>query len=93
MKRILLIFLTVMLSVSASFAFVDSYVVSRDKLPQEAQDMLQEYFPKVSLIKIDRHLLKKPTTMCVLPTAQPSNFPTKGSGSRLTAATGPCQKN
>ncbi len=61
MKRILLIFLAVMLSVSASFAFVDSYVVSRDKLPQEAQDMLQEYFPKakVCLIKIDRHLLKK----------------------------------
>ncbi len=49
------------LSVSASYAFIDSYVIDRDKLPEEAQQMLEQYFPKakVSLIKIDRHLLKK----------------------------------
>lgn len=49
------------LSVSASYAFLDSYTISRDKLPEEAQQMLQQYFPKakVSLIKVDRHLLKK----------------------------------
>ena len=53
--------MAVILSAGAAFAFIDSYVVSRDKLPQEAQNMLSEYFPKakVSLIKIDRHLLKK----------------------------------
>lgn len=49
------------LSVNSSYAFIDSYVVNRDNLPQEAQEMLSEHFPKakVSLIKVDRHLLKK----------------------------------
>lgn len=61
MKKFVLFILMMILSVSASYAFIDSYVISRDKLPEEAQQMLQEYFPKakVSLIKIDRHLLKK----------------------------------
>ena len=42
-------------------AFVDSYVIDRSKLPEEAQQMLSEHFPKakISSIKIDRHLLKK----------------------------------
>ena len=41
-------------------AFVDSYVIDRSKLPEEAQQMLSEHFPKakISSIKIDRHLLK-----------------------------------
>lgn len=61
MKKFVLFILMMILSVSASYAFIDSYVISRDKLPEEAQQMLQEYFPKakVSRIKIDRHLLKK----------------------------------
>lgn len=61
MKKLLLILFAVVLATSSAYAFIDSYTVSRDKLPQEAQEMLKEYFPKakVSLIKIDRHLLKK----------------------------------
>jgi hypothetical protein len=49
------------LSVTAANAFIDSYTISRDKLPEEAQKMLDEYFPKakIGMIKVDRHLLKK----------------------------------
>lgn len=44
------------LSVSA-----DTYTINRDKLPQAAQEMLTKYFPKskVSMIKVDKHLLRK----------------------------------
>lgn len=61
MKKIIFILLAVILSASSAFAFIDSYVIKRENLPEEAQQMLSEYFPKakVSLIKIDRHLLKK----------------------------------
>lgn len=42
-------------------AIIDTYTINRDKLPEEARAMLDEYFPKakVSMIKVDRHLLKK----------------------------------
>lgn len=61
MKKTILLLLITLLSVTAGYAFIDSCTISRDKLPEEAQKMLAEYFPKakVSLIKIDRHLLKK----------------------------------
>lgn len=61
MKKFLFVILALILSVGVSHAIIDSYVINRDKLPEEAQKMLEEYFPKakVSLIKIDRHLLKK----------------------------------
>ena len=53
-----------MLAIIASttaFAFVDSYTIKREQLPEEAQQMLEKYFPKakIGMIKIDRHLLKK----------------------------------
>lgn len=53
-----------MLAIIASttaFAFVDSYTIKREQLPEEAQQMLDKYFPKakIGMIKIDRHLLKK----------------------------------
>lgn len=53
--------MAIVMTVAASYAFIDSYTINRDKLPEEAQNMLTEYFPKakISLIKIDRHLLKK----------------------------------
>lgn len=59
--KFLAVLLALILSVTSAHAFIDSYVISRDKLPEAAQQMLEEYFPKakVSLIKIDRHLLKK----------------------------------
>ena len=62
MKRILMILVIALGFVSSAFAFIDEYTISRDKLPEEAQTMLNTYFPKakIGMIKIDRHLLKKP---------------------------------
>lgn len=39
----------------------DKYTIDRDELPQPAQEFLNEHFPKakVSMIKVDKHLLKK----------------------------------
>lgn len=61
MKRLILSIVLVVAAIASAYAFVDSYTIDRDKLPQEAQEMLEEYFPKakVGMIKIDRHLLKK----------------------------------
>lgn len=46
---------------ASAYAFIDSYTLNREKLPEEAREMLDTYFPKakISNIKIDRHLLKK----------------------------------
>lgn len=40
---------------------LDRYSISRDDLPQAAQETLTQHFPKakVSMIKVDRHLLKR----------------------------------
>ena len=40
---------------------LDKYSIDRNELPQEAQDFLSTHFPKakVSMIKVDKHLLKK----------------------------------
>lgn len=32
-------------------AFVDSYVIDRSKLPEEAQQMLSEHFPKAKSVR------------------------------------------
>lgn len=48
--------------ISASAALpLDKYSINRKDLPEEAQQMLDENFPKakVSMVKVDRHLLKK----------------------------------
>ncbi len=39
----------------------DKYTIDRSELPQEAQEFLSTHFPKgkVSMIKVDKHLLKK----------------------------------
>ena len=60
MKKFILTLLTILISTSLSFAF-DKYTINRDELPQIAQDMLQQYFPKakIGMIKVDKHLLKK----------------------------------
>lgn len=51
--------LAVMVS-AAAYAW-DKYSINRSDLPQTARDMLEEHFPnsKVSMIKVDNHLLKK----------------------------------
>lgn len=61
MKKLLVFIVMAAVSVLSASAFIDSYTISRDKLPEAAQEMLKEHFPKgkVSMIKIDRHLLKK----------------------------------
>lgn len=61
MKKVLIFLMAFVFSVTSAYAFIDSYKVDRKNLPEEAQQMLKDYFPnaKVSLIKVDRHLLKK----------------------------------
>lgn len=48
----------IIMSLSAS---ADKYSIKRSDLPQTAQEFLSTYFPKnkVSMVKTDRHLLKK----------------------------------
>lgn len=59
MKKILFLLLTVVMAVMSASA--DSYTINREALPQPAREFLQEHFPKakVSMIKVDKHLLKK----------------------------------
>ena len=61
MNKVLIFLIAFVFSVTSAYAFIDSYKVDRKNLPEEAQQMLKDYFPKakVSLIKVDRHLLKK----------------------------------
>lgn len=61
MKKVLIFLMAFVFSATSAYAFIDSYKVDRKNLPEEAQQMLKDYFPKakVSLIKVDRHLLKK----------------------------------
>lgn len=42
-------------------ARADKYTLDRDDLPVTAQEMITTYFPKakISMIKVDKHLLKK----------------------------------
>lgn len=53
--------LLVALTASAIKLPFDKYTIKREELPQTAREMLDEHFPKkkVSMIKVDRHLLKK----------------------------------
>lgn len=61
MKKLLFTLLLVFMTAGAAHAVIDEYTINRDKLPQEAQEMLETYFPKakVGMIKVDKHLLKK----------------------------------
>ena len=60
-RRILLLIAAVLITAVSANAFIDSYTIDRDKLPQTAQEFLSEHFPKtkIGMIKVDRHLLKK----------------------------------
>lgn len=62
MKKLLLLLAVLIAAVSSASAFpFDKYTLSRSDLPEEAQEMLKEYFPKakIGMIKVDKHLLKK----------------------------------
>ena len=60
MKKHIYILLVMLFVSLTGFAF-DKYSINRDDLPQAAQEFLTEHFPKgkVSMIKVDKHLLKK----------------------------------
>ncbi|MDE6334231.1 MAG: PepSY-like domain-containing protein [Muribaculaceae bacterium] len=56
------IFLTAIFAIIMCLsASADKYSIKRSDLPQTAQEFLSTYFPKnkVSMVKTDRHLLKK----------------------------------
>lgn len=59
MKKIIM--LLALMVVSIGIARADKYTINRDALPENAQAMLKEHFPKakIGMIKVDRHLLKK----------------------------------
>lgn len=61
-RKILMMMVLMLGTMVASAALpFDKYSINRDDLPEAAKEMLDEYFPKakVSMIKVDRHLLKK----------------------------------
>lgn len=60
MKKHIYILLVILFVSLTGFAF-DKYSINRDDLPQAAQEFLTEHFPKgkVSMLKVDKHLLKK----------------------------------
>lgn len=67
------------LTASAALSF-DKYSVNRKDLPQEAQEMLAEHFPKakVSMVKVDRHLLKRTDYDVKLTNGTKIDFSNKG---------------
>lgn len=61
-RKLIVIIALIFGVISASAALpLDKYSINRKDLPEEAQQMLDEHFPKakVSMVKVDRHLLKK----------------------------------
>lgn len=61
MKKFLLTLIAILISTTAAFAIFDKHTINREALPAEAREMLEEHFPKsrVSMIKVDKHLLRK----------------------------------
>lgn len=57
---IMIAFVAGVISASAALP-LDKYSINRKDLPEPAREMLDEHFPKakVSMVKVDRHLLKK----------------------------------
>ncbi|MDE7414228.1 MAG: PepSY-like domain-containing protein [Muribaculaceae bacterium] len=60
-KKLFLIIVVCIMAAGNANAFIDKYTIQREELPEKAQQMLVEHFPKakISMIKVDRHLLKK----------------------------------
>ena len=63
MKRKIIVMMAMVLMVLSASAKLplDKYSVNRKDLPEAAREMLDEYFPKakVSMVKVDRHFLKR----------------------------------
>ena len=62
-KRLTAAAVAIILGVVSASALLplDKYTINRKDLPEAAQQMLDEYFPKakVSMVKVDHHLLKR----------------------------------
>lgn len=60
-KKLLLTLLVILTSVTSSYAIFDKYSINREDLPEISRLFLDEHFPKskVSMVKTDKHLLKK----------------------------------
>lgn len=60
MKKYIFMIVAVICTFMSSYA-QDKYTINRNDLPEAAQKFLTDYFPKskVSMVKTDRHLLKK----------------------------------
>lgn len=62
MRKLIILFAVVLGIFSASAKLpLDKYSANRKDLPEAAREMLDEHFPKarVSMVKVDRHLLKR----------------------------------
>lgn len=61
MKKFLFALFAVLFCVGTASAFIDKYTINRSELPEESQAFLDKYFSKakISMIKVDRHLLRK----------------------------------
>lgn len=88
MKKIitaLTLILMVAVSASAIKLPFDKYTIKRSELPETAQQMLNEHFPKkkVSMIKVDKHLLKKTDYDVKLTDGTEIEFNNKGEWTRV----------
>lgn len=89
--------LTLMLmAVSASAKLpLDKYSVNRNDLPQAAREMLDKYFPKakVSMVKVDRHFLKRTDYDVKLTNGTKIEFSNKGRWTHVDCKRGVCPKS
>lgn len=60
MKKFLILIVALMCTIMSGIA-QDKYTINRKDLPEAAQKFLTDYYPKskVSMVKTDKHLLKK----------------------------------
>lgn len=83
MRKLIMILAAILIGATSAMAInlpLDKYTINRKDLPQEARDMLDEHFPKlkVSMIKVDKHLLKKPNYDVKLTNGTKIEFNSKG---------------
>lgn len=83
------VFILGALSASAAIP-IDKYSINRKDLPETAREMLTEHFPKakVSMVKVDRHLLKRTDYDVKLTNGTKIEFSNKGQWTHID-----CKKN
>lgn len=61
LRNILIALVAVIVCSLPAHAIFDKYSIDRDDLPVKAQEFIKEHFPKarVSMVKTDKHLLRK----------------------------------